>query len=133
VNNELLIPKKIAKVRRLLYVAPREVDSELDVFAVDKGLTDIRLVYNRSSCGLKQILLAPWFSLPTITSHLRYVEAGTYTGDIDIGDCWQNFELHKSVQRLVRLNFQHHPFDMAQLGPLASFLDCNIKHTGGSS
>ena len=123
VNKEILIPKKIAKVRRLLYVAPREVDSELDVFAVEKGLTDIRLVYNLSNCGLNQILWAPWFSLPIISSHLRYVEAGTYTGDINIGDCWHNFELHESVQRLVGLNFQHHLFDMAQLGTLVSLLD----------
>ena len=123
VDKESLVPQKIAKVRQLCYVAPRDAESELDVFWVDKGPTGIRLVYNGSSCGLNQILWAPWFSLPTIVSHLRYVASGTYMGDIDIGDCWHNFELHKSVQRLVGLNFHQYPFDMAQLRPLYNLLD----------
>ena len=117
-----MVPEKISKVRRLLYVAPAKVTSEIDVFCVPKGLDDIRLVYNGTSCGLNKILWAPWFSLPTITSHLRSIEAGSFMGDMDIGDCWHNFVLNESIQGLVGLNWSHHKFNTQDLGPLGVLL-----------
>ena len=93
-NKDELVPDKVSKVRRLLNVAPGKVESEIDMFWVDKEMDDIRLVYNGTSCGLNALLWAPWLSMPTVKCHLRSFEPGSYTGDIDIGDCCYNFLLH---------------------------------------
>ena len=102
-----LIPEKINKVRRLLYTGPGETKSEIDVFQVPKGNDDIRFVYNGTSCGLNNVLWSPWFTLPTCGTHLLSVEAGTFLGDVDVGDCWHNFMLHPIIQERVGVNYKN--------------------------
>jgi hypothetical protein len=43
-------------------------------FAVMKGDDDIRLVFNGTISGLNAALCAPWFCLPSATTHMRIVE-----------------------------------------------------------
>ena len=74
------------------------------MFFVKKGHDDIRLVYNGTSCELNAVMWAWWLSLPTITSYLRFIEAGSFMGDMDIGDCWHNFVLLESIQESAGLN-----------------------------
>ena len=65
-----------------------------------KGNTgDYRVVYNGSASGLNKVVWAPWFPLPTISSHLRMVEEVTYMADSNIGDMFLNFMLHPSLQQ----------------------------------
>ena len=120
-----LVPEKVNKVRRLLYVRPGKCMSEIDVFYVPKGEHDIRLVYNGSSCGLNDILWAPWFKLPTATTHLRSIDGHGYMGDLDCGDQFHNFQLHEEVRKYVGVNYNNIRFDMDDLGPLASLLVMN--------
>jgi hypothetical protein len=47
-----LMRKKVVEVRRRGYIKPGEVTSGTHYFCVDKGETDIRMVYNGTSCGL---------------------------------------------------------------------------------
>jgi hypothetical protein len=55
-------------------------------FAVAKGATDIRMVYNGTSSGMNSHLWAPWFYLPTICALLRALKVNTYMADSDIGE-----------------------------------------------
>ena len=65
-----------------------------------KGNTgDFRIVYNGSASGLNQVLWAPWFPLPTISSHLRMVEEGTWMADSNICDMFLNLMLHPSLRQ----------------------------------
>ena len=43
----------------------------------------------------------PRFALPTISSHLRQVEAGTFMCDLDVGEMFLNFVLHPGLRPLT--------------------------------
>ena len=90
-----LVQKKLTDVRRKGYIKAEgvEVKSVTSFFDVPKGNDSIRVVYNATSSGLNDAIWAPWFSLPTIDTHLRAVDPGTYMGDGDIGKMFLNFML----------------------------------------
>lgn len=56
------------------------------------------MVYDASKSGLNSKLWAPWFLLPTIESHLRSVQPGSFMGDIDFSEQFLNFVLHEKLQ-----------------------------------
>lgn len=92
------IQKKLQTVRNRGYLVPGTVKSLTSLFAVRKGDTDIRIVYDSTKSGLNRSVWAPWFPLPTIEAHLYRVEAGTFMGGIDIGEMFLNFMLHPRMQ-----------------------------------
>jgi hypothetical protein len=59
----------------------------------------------------------PRFVLPTLNTHLRSVEAGTFLADIDIGEMFLNFILHKSVRVHAGVHLASH-FPLAGGGTL---------------
>lgn len=77
-------------------------------FSVPKGDNDIRMVYDASKSGLNEVIWVPRFPLPTINTHLRAVEPGTWMGDLDIGDMFLNFPLHESLQKLCGVDLTHY-------------------------
>jgi hypothetical protein len=77
-------------------------------FAVTKGATDIRMVYNGTSSGMNSHLWAPWFDLPTICALLRALEVNTYMADSDIGEMFLNFILEEMCARLVGVDLTHY-------------------------
>jgi len=81
-----------------------EVKLLTSFFAVPKGDSDIRMVYDGTKSGLSDAMWAPWFALPTVESHLRFVSQRSYMGDLDIGDMFHNFILHESVQKLAGID-----------------------------
>jgi len=95
---------KLDKVKRLRYICPGQVDSLTSFFAVPKGDSDVRMVYDGTKSGLNDSMWAPWFSLPTIEAHLRFVSDTTFLSDLDIGDMFHNFLLHEKVQRLAGID-----------------------------
>jgi hypothetical protein len=79
----------------------------MDFFEVDKD-SDIRLVYNGTSCGLNDALWAPnfWLLTPSTAAHtLRYVY---YMVDIDLGKMVLNFPLHSVLQKFSGVDFSHY-------------------------
>jgi hypothetical protein len=56
------------------------------------------MVHNGTKSGLNDSLWAPWFRLPTVEQHLRATVPGTYLADIDVGEQFLNFVLHKDAQ-----------------------------------
>jgi hypothetical protein len=93
-----LMRAKVVKVRKLDYISSGEVVSGKHFFSVDKGETDIRLVYNGTSCGLNDILYAPHFGLPTVRETLRAILPGFQQCNLDVQDQFLNFILHKHMR-----------------------------------
>ena len=93
-----LMRANVVKVRKLDYIRPSEVISGTHFFSVDKGETDIRMVYNGTSCGLNDILYAPHFGLPTVRETLRAILPGFHQCDLDVQDQFLNFILHKHMR-----------------------------------
>jgi len=73
---------------------------------VDKGDTDIRMVYNGTSCGLNDILYAPHFGLPTVCATLRAILQGFYQCDLDVQDQFPNYKLHRSLREYSGVDVQ---------------------------
>jgi hypothetical protein len=95
---------KLDKVRRLGYIALGLVKSLTSYFAVPKGDNDIRMVYDGTKSGLNSSMWAPWFALPTIGAHLRFIGPESFMGDIDIGKMFHNFMLHEDVSKVAGIN-----------------------------
>jgi hypothetical protein len=93
--------EKLGKVRRMGYLAQGEVKSLTSFFAVPKGDSDIRMVYDGTKSGLNDAMWAPWFWMPTVESHLRFVSTESFLGDIDVGDMFLNFVLHEDVRKVA--------------------------------
>jgi hypothetical protein len=83
----LLVRKKLLIVRQRRYIVYGMVKSLTSLFAIPKGDEDIRLVYDGTKSSLNRAVWAPWFPLPTVESHLRRVEPGTFMGDKILGKC----------------------------------------------
>jgi len=91
--------EKLEVIQSRGYVGEGQVDSLIFFFAVQKGASDIRMVYDGTRSGLNDVLWAPWFPLPTVTSHLRrLVEPGTFMADNDVGECFHNWMLDTRVR-----------------------------------
>ena len=72
------ITNKVSKVRRRRYIDVGLVLSLTHMFYVSKGLHDIRMVYNGTSCGLNNSLLSPHFGLPTVQHTLQSLLSNYY-------------------------------------------------------
>ena len=95
------VKEKLSKVRARRYIAKGYVVSLTSFFSVPKGDTDIRMVYDGTKSGLNESMWVPRFGLPTIDTHLRSIEEGTFLADVDVGDCFLNFPLHLKLQALA--------------------------------
>ena len=92
------ISAKLENVRSKGYIVPGRVESLTGFFAVDKGESDIRMVYDASKSGLNEVLWAPSFCLSTVDSTFRSIESTTRLGDLDLGEMFLNFKLHKFIR-----------------------------------
>ena len=101
---------KLQGVRSKGCIIKGDVFSLTSFFAVPKGDSDIRMVYDGTKSGLNGMLWAPWLPLPTIDAHLRAMLPGYFMSDIDIGEMFLNFMLHESVQKYCGV-------DLTQLFP----------------
>jgi hypothetical protein len=109
-----LILEKLQKILDRGYViVPSSrtfIRSLMDFFEVDKD-SDIRLVYNGTSCGLNDAIWAPNFFLPTPATAARSLGFGYYMVDIDLGEMFLNFPLHETLQRYSGVDFSHYSAD----------------------
>ena len=80
------------------YANPSAVQSRVDYFDVPKGPTDVRMVYNGTSCGLNAVTFAPNFYLPTPHAAARNLNYNYCGVDIDLGEMFLNFPLHQSLR-----------------------------------
>ena len=96
-----IVRAKLNDVWQKGYIANEEecVLSVTSFFDVPKGDKDVQMVYNTTSSGLNEAVWAPWFSLPTVETHLRAVDVRTFMVDADIGEMFLNFCLDKGVRK----------------------------------
>ena len=74
-----------------------EVLSLTHLFLVEKP-DDIRMVYNGTYSDLDEVLWAPHFTLPTMSTQMRAIQLGINIGNINIGKKVLNFMIHKSLR-----------------------------------
>ena len=99
--------EKLYKACCLMYIEPGLVSSLSHMFYVSKGLKDICMVYNASPYGLKAVLWAPHFGLPVVQHSLQSLLPGYYQCDIDVGDMFLNFPLHKDICLHTGVDISH--------------------------
>ena len=76
------------------YLEVGHVSSSLDFFAVPKGDSDIRVVFDGSSCGLNLALWASNFFLPPLASSaVMLLSFNTWMADMDFGEMFHNFPM----------------------------------------
>jgi hypothetical protein len=90
---------KINVIRDRRYVARGKIELLMNHFAVSKGDTDVRVVYDGTLSGLNASLWAPYLPLPKIQSHYRIVEPGTYMADNDVGECFLHWILDERARK----------------------------------
>jgi hypothetical protein len=100
--------QKLQKARDRRYIAPGRVLSLTAFFGVKKGEDDVRPVYDGSISGLNDCIWMPRFVLPTIQTHLRQVEAGSFMCDLDVGEMLLNFILHVDIRSLAGVDLTHY-------------------------
>jgi hypothetical protein len=77
-------------------------------FAIMKGATDNRMVYNATSSRLNNYLWALWFALPTINTLLRALEDGTFISDLDIAEMFLKFMIEAKCLWLDGVYLTHY-------------------------
>jgi hypothetical protein len=99
-----LMKEKLADIDAKGYIEKGHVHSLMFFFAVAKGLTDVRMVYDGTKSGLNACMWAPWFPLPTVDDLLDVVEPGTYMADNDAGEMFLNFIMHEDLKKLCGID-----------------------------
>ena len=88
-------------------IEPGEVTSLIHYFYAEKGLEDIRMVYNGTCSSLNEAVWAPHFGLSYITHTARSLIPGYCQCDMNIGKMFLNFLLHKELQQLSGVDISH--------------------------
>ena len=94
------VQAKLEKVlaRRYMLTAGLTIKSLMKYFAVDKGSSDIRMVYDGTANGLNKCCWVPTFWLATIDSLLRSLDSSSWMTDRDLADMFLNYQLHHTVR-----------------------------------
>ena len=92
------IEEKLADVRNKGYVGDGEWLATMNYFAVPKGESDIRMVYDGTKSGLNACLYAPWFPLPDADVLICTLDEEFWCVDNDYGEMFLNFWLHPDLQ-----------------------------------
>ena len=101
--------EKVVEIRKRGYIKPGEVKSLFHYFCVHKGLSNIRMVYNGAGCGLNEAVWAPHVGLQTARQTLRSLLPGYEQCNMDVGEMFLNFLLHKEMKQIsgVEVAFVH--------------------------
>jgi hypothetical protein len=89
-----LIAIKLKAIIDQGYLVHGRVESLIQFFDVPKA-DDIRLVYNGRS---NKTTWAPNFWLPSMRTALRFLDYNYYSVDMDLGEMFLNFPLHRQLQ-----------------------------------
>ena len=94
------VKSKLKKVldRRYMLTTGLNIKSLIKFFDVDKGETDIRIVYDATANLLNDCVWVPSFWLPTVESLLRVLNENSWMTDRDMGDMFLNFQLDEAVK-----------------------------------
>ena len=106
-SNLNLKARYVDKIKRILlvnYIEEGYVRWDIRCFGVSKGEDDIRLVYDGTSSGLNQLVWSLSFFLAMSTSLARSIIVNTYQMDLDVGEMFLNYMLHKMLRPYCGFN-----------------------------
>ena len=101
------IKNMVEKFRKRFYIKPGTVLSLNHMFYVRKGLNDIWMVYNRTSCGLNLSLWEPPFGLSIFRHTLCALLPGYSQCDMEVGEVFLNLPLHPELRPFARVDIAH--------------------------
>mmetsp|Transcript_22921 Transcript_22921/g.34753 ORF Transcript_22921/g.34753 Transcript_22921/m.34753 type:complete len:190 (+) Transcript_22921:3626-4195(+) len=66
------------------------------------------MVYDGTVSGLNDDMWVPRFGMSSLETHFWVLEPGTHMADVDVGEWFLNFVLHKSVRPLTGVDLTHY-------------------------
>ena len=94
-------------MRKNIYIDPGIVLSLIHMFYVRKGLNNIYMVYNGTSCGFKLALWAPYFGLPIFKHTIHALLPGYSQCNMDMREIFLNFPLHPELRSYSGVDVTH--------------------------
>jgi hypothetical protein len=107
---QLLVAGKLDGMVKRDYLEKGYVSNSVHFFAVPKGDSDIRVVFDGTSSGLNETLWAPNFFLPSAKSAAMCLTFETWMADMDFGEMFHNFHMDPRIR----------PCSGVELGQVAS-------------
>ena len=104
VETRKMVADKIATMVSKSYLEPGMVKTSLHYFAVAKGESDIRVVFDGTSCGLNEALWSPNFFLPTSRNASELLSFDTWMADVDFGEFFHNFFADVKIRKHAGVN-----------------------------
>lgn len=104
---QVLMNKKVNKVRKRCYICAGFVKCLTNMFSVQKGLDDIRMIYDGTKSGLNACLFAPHFSLPVMAHTLRSLQEGYFSADLDVGEMFLNWWMGEDLRAYAGVDIKH--------------------------
>jgi hypothetical protein len=97
------VPKKLEKILEWRYIMPCLIKSLTSFFSVPKGEFNVQTVFDSTVSGLNDSIWIwiPGFSLLMVQTHLRVIGKDTFVANVDVGEMFLNFHLHKVIQAFV--------------------------------
>jgi hypothetical protein len=119
---------KLQKVldRRYMLTTGLNIKSLIKFFDVDKGETDIRIVYDATANMLNSCVWVPSFWLPTIESLLRVLNEQSWMTDRDIADMFLNFQLDEEVKPFTGVDLSCMYEEGEPIDPKWAYWDRNL-------
>ena len=94
-----MVAAKVSAMVSKSYLEEGFVRTALHYFAVPKGDSDIRMVFDGTSCGLNDSLWSPNFFLPTSRNAAEMLSFGSWMADVDFGEFFPNFFADERVRK----------------------------------
>jgi hypothetical protein len=91
------VANKLNNVRDKGYIQAGTVLILTSFFAVPKGTTDIRMVYDATKSGLNKAIWVPSFAPPTLESLTDLLTFDSWMSDQDLGEMFLNFPLDANL------------------------------------
>lgn len=98
--------EKLSNIRLKRYIKPGDVQNLTNYFAVPKGDSDIRMVYDASKSGLNDCIWVPSFTLPGAEALVDVMDSHSVMMDLDLGEMFLNFPMHPSIQPFCGLDLR---------------------------
>jgi hypothetical protein len=110
------IKAKLNNIREKRYVGRGTIQSLTGYFAVPKGPSDVRMVYDASKTGLNAALWVPSFALPATEDLLDLLDSNSWMGDLDKGEMFFNFPLDINVRPYCGIDLRPYLYPNRQQG-----------------
>jgi hypothetical protein len=118
------VHQKLQNVRDKRYILPGSVSNVTSYFAVPKGDSDIRLVYDATKSGLNRCIWVPAFCLPPTEAMTERLTPESWMSDHDIGEMFLNFPMHASIQPYCGIDLRPYCFPDSTQTHLERWVRC---------